>query len=110
MKPRWLLLLLLLAPAAAVSPQPDTSPMPGLEGAPTAEVPGSVPPGSEGSVAPGQDGSLPPSRPWRWPSGSLQAVLEALRLLHRGSKAPCALRLRVTGPQAGWVSAKRGRG
>nr|XP_027305985.1 cathelicidin-B1-like [Anas platyrhynchos] len=102
MRPCCLLLLLLLAPAAAVSPQPDTSPVPGLEGTPTAEIPGSVPIGSEGSVAPGQDGSRPPSQPWRWPSGSLQAVLEALRLLHRGSKAPCALRLRVTGPERGW--------
>lgn len=110
MRPCCLLLLLLLAPAAAISPQPDTSPVPGLEGTPTAEVPGSIPIGSEGSVAPGQDGSRPPSRPWIWPSGSLQAVLEALRLLHRGSKAPCALRLRVTGPQRGWVSGKRGSG
>nr|XP_047909806.1 cathelicidin-B1-like [Anser cygnoides] len=93
MRPCWVLLLLLLAPAGAVSPEPDTSPVPELEGAVTA--------GPEGSVPPGQDGSLPPTRPWRWPSSSLQAVLAALRLLHRGSPGPCALRLRVLQPRPG---------
>uniref|UniRef100_A0A8B9EMS3 Uncharacterized protein n=1 Tax=Anser cygnoides TaxID=8845 RepID=A0A8B9EMS3_ANSCY len=97
MRPCWVLLLLLLAPAGAVSPEPDTSPVPELEGAVTA--------GPEGSVPPGQDGSLPPTRPWRWPSSSLQAVLAALRLLHRGSPGPCALRLRVLQPRPGRVSA-----
>ncbi|XP_035167199.1 cathelicidin-B1-like, partial [Oxyura jamaicensis] len=96
------LLLLLLAPAEAVSPQPDTSPVPGLEGTVTAEPWGSVPPGQDGSVPPGQDGSLLPSRPWLWPSSSLQVVLAALRLLQRGSPGPCALRLRVSHPRHGW--------
>ncbi|XP_035410203.2 LOW QUALITY PROTEIN: cathelicidin-B1-like [Cygnus atratus] len=87
------------------NPKPDTSPVPGLDGAVTAGPQGSVPPGPEGSVPPGQDGSLLPTRPWRWPSSSLQAVLAALRLLHRSSPGPCALRLRVLQRRPGWLGA-----